>query len=118
MANRSSPDQLALGFAPLPEPAVAREAAPARTPTKVTQLDKNIDWFQVITDLGRHGYSAKAISDHLKIPKSTLLGWKQGAEPRYREGRRLVAFWCEITGKTQARLPMVDISCWWSCHAK
>lgn len=114
--------QLDLGIAAKVEPAVvARPVAPQLAPKPAARRqepEKHLDWFQVISDLSRHGYSSKAIADRIEVPKSTLLGWKQGAEPRYSEGRRLIEFWCDITGKPETSLPMVDVSCWWAYHAK
>lgn len=81
-------------------------------------LRLSIDWFQIITELTRQGFSSKAIADRIGVPKSTLLGWKQGSEPRYSEGQRLIEFWSEITGRQAHALPQVDLSCWWAYHAK
>lgn len=81
-------------------------------------LRLSIDWFQIITELTRQGFSSKAIADRIGVPKSTLLGWKQGSEPRYREGKLLIEFWCDLTGRGADALPQVDLSCWWAYHAK
>lgn len=120
MADRADQFQLDLGCARI-EPVAVRPVAmpqPAPRAERRQELTKHLDWFQVISELRRHGYSAKAIADRVGVPKSTLLGWKQGAEPRYSEGRRLIEFWCEITGKAETKLPLVDASCWWAYHAK
>ncbi len=77
-----------------------------------------VDWFQVIADISRHGYSTQSLADAVAVPKSTLLGWKQGAEPRYSEGERLVAFWCQQTCRERALLPMVGPDDWWAYHAR
>lgn len=77
-----------------------------------------IDWFQVITNLNRAGYSPQSIADAIAVARTTLLGWKQGAEPRYSEGERLVLFWLQITGFTREQLPQVEIGDWWSYHSK
>lgn len=62
-------------------------------------LRLSIDWFQIITELTRQGFSSKAIANRIGVPKSTLLGWKQGSEPRYSDGHRLIGFWCDTTGR-------------------
>lgn len=77
-----------------------------------------VDWFQIITDLSRHGLKAKTIAIRIDVPRSTLLGWKQGAEPRWSEGQRLIDLWCATTGQTVDRLPKVTLACWWAYHAK
>lgn len=77
-----------------------------------------VDWFQVITGVMRCGYSIQSAAEAISVPRSTLIGWKQGAEPRYTEGERLVSFWCQITGNDRARLPMVAVGDWWAYHSK
>lgn len=51
------------------------------------------DWFRVICDLSRLGWSEYRISAAINVPKSTLIGWKQGAEPRYNDGQQLLNLW-------------------------
>lgn len=82
----------------------------------VTEL--RIDWFQVITSLGRAGYSLSAVASAIRVPKGTLTGWKQGAEPRYSDGERLVQLWCQITGRDRTDLPTCRTADWWAYHSK
>lgn len=82
------------------------------------RVEHRVDWFQVITALSRTGYSPQSVADAIGVARTTLLGWKQGAEPRYTEGERLVSFWCQITGNDRTRLPMVAIGDWWAYHSK
>ncbi len=49
------------------------------------------------------------------MARTTLIGWKQGAEPRYSEGERLVLLWCKITGESRDKLPMCAA---WDYHFK
>lgn len=77
-----------------------------------------IDWFSVITVLLRQGYSLSSVAAHISVPKSTLIGWKQGAEPRYSEGERLLAFWCQVTGQDRISLPMVAPGDWRAYHCR
>lgn len=79
---------------------------------------QRIDWFRVITDLAGFGYTAQALATHVGVAKSTLLGWKQGAEPRYSEGECLVAFWCAAKASTRDQVPMVTPGDWRAYHAK
>lgn len=81
-------------------------------------VEQRVDWFEVITCVVRKGYSLGSVAAHLSVPKSTLIGWKQGAEPRYSEGERLLAFWAQVTGYDRASLPMVGVSDWWAYHSK
>lgn len=87
-------------------------AAPARPGPK------RIDWFKVITEVLRGGYSIQAAADEIGVARTTLIGWKQGAEPRYSEGERLVLLWCKISGEGRDKLPMVAACDWWAYHSK
>ncbi|PTS84007.1 hypothetical protein DBR00_11545 [Pseudomonas sp. HMWF032] len=84
---------------------------------RATAEQLRVDWFQVITGLSRAGYSPQSVADAIKVARSTLLGWKQGAEPRYSEGERLVAFWCQVTSHSRDQLPLVGVGDWWSYHS-
>lgn len=77
-----------------------------------------VDWFQVITGLSRAGYSPQSVADAIHVARSTLLGWKQGAEPRFSEGERLLAFWAQATGGDRAKIPMCAPGDWWAYHSK
>ena len=77
----------------------------------------SVYWFMLITSILRAGYSIQSTAEVIGVPRSTLIGWKQGAEPRYTEGERLVSFWCQITGNDRSRLPMVAKGDWWAYHS-
>lgn len=76
-----------------------------------------IDWFQVISDLGRRGFPSQLIADSIGVAKSTLLGWKQGAEPKHGDGERLIAFWCQVMERQREALPLVSGGDWWAYHS-
>ncbi len=76
---------------------------------------KRIDWFRVITDVLRSGYSIQGAADEIGVARTTLIGWKQGAEPRYSEGDQLVLLWCRVAKKGRDMLPTTDC---WSYHTK
>lgn len=64
-----------------------------------------IDWFRVLSDLGRGGVPVSSAAQAIGVPKSTVLGWKQGAEPKFSDGEKLLALWCWITGRTADDAP-------------
>ena len=98
---------------------VARLSIPQREkPRAVPQADRRVDWFKVITQLSRAGLSPHMVSDSIGVPRSTLIGWKQGAEPRYTEGERLVSLWCQAMRRDRSKLPMVAVGDWWAYHSK
>lgn len=73
----------------------------------MTKANLNPDWFRIIIDICRHGYSHAAVAVAVGSPKSTVQGWKQGAVPRWNEGERLVCLWSQVTGKGREELPMI-----------
>ena len=66
-----------------------------------------IDWFAVLLALQRHGIPTSSVADQLRIPRSTILGWKQGAEPKYRDGEALTALWSRVTGAELEAVPRI-----------
>jgi hypothetical protein len=71
-------------------------------------VDTKVDWFRVIIQLKGEGYSLYSISHFTKITKIKLIGYKQGTEPRYHDGMRLLNFWAETTGKKPEEAPVVN----------
>lgn len=64
-----------------------------------------IDWFRVLIDLNRAGLPTSAVSQQLAIPLTTILGWKQGAEPRYADGESLLELWGRVLDRARERAP-------------
>ncbi len=109
------PNQLSL-FAEPPRVSVAVRAFVPVVPPPARPGPKRIDWFRVITTVLRSGeYSIQGAADEIGVARTTLIGWKQGAEPRYSEGERLVLLWCKITGEGRDKLPMCAV---WDYHFK
>lgn len=75
------------------------------------------DWFAVITEINRYGITVAHISAHIHIPRTTILGWKQGAEPKHSDGEKLVGIWQSLTGKSRENLPQVGPGDWQSYHS-
>jgi hypothetical protein len=64
-----------------------------------------VDWFQIIVDLSRKGLTTRSMADAIHVPQPTLLGWKQGAEPKHVEGERLAKLWMDMTQRPREDLP-------------
>ncbi len=65
-----------------------------------------IDWWRVIVDLERHGYSQANMAAAAGVGISTLKDWKNlGAEPRHSSGERLLDFWSRVQGETLESAP-------------
>lgn len=109
-------EQMALFAEPAPRVFVPMRPPVAPPPSRPGP--KRIDWFRVITMVLRGGYSIQSAADAIDVARTTLIGWKQGAEPRYSEGERLVLLWCQVTGLERSALPMVTTGDWWAYHAK
>lgn len=63
--------------------------------------DEKIDWFRIVIDLERSGYSHSSVASWVGVTKRAVGGWKQGATPRYEDGERLIALWCQVTKNGQ-----------------
>lgn len=68
-------------------------------------LDTRIDWFRVIADLNRAGYSTRGFADSLGIARTTIEGWKAGSEPKHADGEKLLAWWSQVTGREVGTAP-------------
>jgi hypothetical protein len=68
-------------------------------------LPIRISWFRVFSDLKVKGWSLYRIEDELDIAKSTLNGWKAGAEPKHYDGETIISLWVIVTGKAREELP-------------
>lgn len=55
-----------------------------------------IDWFAVITVLSHRGWRQRALGAVLGVAPSTIHGWKQGAEPKYSDGKKLLTLWRRV----------------------
>jgi hypothetical protein len=60
----------------------------------------------------------QSVAQQIGVARSTLIGWKQGAEPRHSEGARLLAFWCQVTSHDICMVPTVSVNDWWAYHSK
>lgn len=69
--------------------------------------DEKVDWFRVIVDLERSGYSHCAIATVCDVAKRTVGGWKQGSSPKFDDGVLLLSLWESVTGNGQDSAPRV-----------
>ena len=72
---------------------------------RIQQRDE-VDWFRVITDLQYLGMTTLEAAQRLSEPESSLRSWKNGSEPRYSSGKRLLDLWCDMTGKSLQGAPL------------
>ncbi|BAO29388.1 hypothetical protein [Sulfuritalea hydrogenivorans] len=71
-----------------------------------------MNWFLVIVELCRRGFTHSSIATSVGTPKSTVQGWKQGAEPKHCDGERMIALWCQVTGLDRSGLPKISRYDW------
>lgn len=76
------------------------------------KAEARTDWFQVIIDLSWRGIVLQKISGSIGVPKSTILGWKQGAEPKHGEGEKMISLWCRVMDRPREALPKVRADAW------
>ena len=78
-----------------------------------------IDWPRLLGDLAyllgdelpgttaREPAPVGTLAAFLAVPRSTLRGWLEGAEPRHNDGEALLLRWCALTGKARTFAPLV-----------
>lgn len=65
-----------------------------------------VNWFRIIVELGTQGaVTLRQISRAIDVPKTTIIGWKAGAEPRHSDGERLMALWCGMLHRERIEVP-------------
>jgi len=74
---------------------------------RLGSLAERVDWFQVLEDLRRAGLPCSAVAKHLRVPHSTVHGWKMGVEPKHVDGELLVDLWIGITQCNRHQVPRV-----------
>lgn len=52
-----------------------------------------VDWFRILAELKRAGYSSIAVAAALSLSRSTVRNWSYGQHPRYEDGRALLMLW-------------------------
>lgn len=68
----------------------------------------SIDWFKVINDLNNSNFDLELLGDLVGVHKQTVKNWKNGTEPRYRDGEKLIFLWVQATGKKRKQLPTIS----------
>lgn len=73
-----------------------------------------IDWFGVLVEFRRRGITDTALSAQTNIPRTTIVGYRAGAEPKHADGERLVQLWMAETQRPREQLPMTYVPAWLS----
>lgn len=78
--------------------------------TRIETDPFRVDWFQLLTDLQRHGFPSLQVAKVIEVPHSTVMGWKnEGAEPKHADGERLVDLWIGVTGRNRHQMPRANL---------
>ena len=56
-------------------------------------MQRRVDWFRILDDLKRQGFSLYALEAQVAIPKSTLIG-----------------FWCQVTANERGGIPTAIVT--------
>lgn len=76
---------------------------------RIRQRELRVDWFRLLADLRRLGFSQHQVAEHTAISRSTLLGWHlRTSEPSHAAGERLIEFWQTVMDRPREALPMFD----------
>lgn len=70
-------------------------------------MQRRVDWFRILDDLKRQGFSLYVLDELLLIPKSSLIRYKEGSEPNHATGEKLIGFWCQVTANERECVPTV-----------
>jgi hypothetical protein len=85
-------------------------------------ISRVVDWDKLLGDLEwllgepdinnpyvRKPISAQALADWLKVPRKTMLGWRDGSQPKHQDGEILIQHWCRLAGKGREFLPTTHV---------
>lgn len=67
-----------------------------------------VDWFRILVHLKAEGFSMYAVSHFTRIPRVSLINYKQGTQPSYHNGLCLLQFWAEATGNDPDDAPKIS----------
>lgn len=68
-----------------------------------------IDWFKIITELQKNAVSIKKMGRIIGINYQTICFWRDGVEPRYNDGKKLIELYMMVTGKCESEIPTKKI---------
>lgn len=72
--------------------------------------DIRVDWRRIMADLRQHHGSMLAVAAAARIPRQTLQRLDvEYAEPRYSDGRVLIALWAVAVTGDEASPPMIRV---------
>lgn len=72
----------------------------------ITVQRRPVDWFRVIVDLEREGYTIGLIATVTGCGKGTVGGWKYLEHgPSHENGEMLIALWMQVTARPRSELP-------------
>lgn len=67
-----------------------------------------VDWFRVMDDLKRLGFSLREIERETGIGLMSLHRYKAGGTPSFDTGEDLVEFWCTVMNRPPESVPRID----------
>ena len=82
-----------------------------------------VDWDKLLGDLEwllgeqpdpdlphvRKPISTQALADWLKVPRKTMIGWRDGSQPKHQDGEALILHWCRLSCKARDFVPMTAV---------
>lgn len=66
-----------------------------------------VDWFRVLEETRRAGYTFSEISQYTRVTKPSIMNYRNcGAEPGWTAGTSILRFWASVTGQNADSPPM------------
>lgn len=70
-------------------------------------MSVRVDWFRVLAELRKQGYSLANIAAAIDVPTPTLMNWwLYSSEPSHERGERLIALWIQVFKLPRDALPL------------
>ena len=66
---------------------------------------ERIDWFRIYADLKKSKWSVCRVARETGIARTTLMYWRDGAEPKHSDGETIIEVWEKVTGKCRKDVP-------------
>src|ERR1044071_542530 len=71
--------------------------------------EMTVDWFRLLWDLVQRGYSFSEIGRKTGIPEMTIRSYRDGGQPVYWRGKKLVSLWCAVCDSAEVDVPQAEL---------
>lgn len=72
-------------------------------------LDQHVAWALIVADLKSRGHTNETIAKRIGATEGRVRKWVEiDCQPRHDDGERLLAMWCQVTGRQRETAPVVS----------